>query len=324
PSPLLTYQWFKDDIAIAGATSDTLTISNVQAVDIGSYTVIVSNAAGSTTSGPASLSIAPLALVSHAPSLNSAVVEGSIQQLSGENVTLNGTTSVSGDLLVPGTPNVVLNGSPNYGGTVDGSGNTTPSNFLVTLNNSTALGHVVRRTDPVALPTVNAPAPPTGTRNVTLNNSSQSAGDWTTVRNLTLNSNVGQVEVPAGAYGDFMANGGSGFTLGVPGARVPSIYNFQTLTLNKAQLQVVGPVLIVVANNFNVSGGAVGNVANPAWLTLNLFAGGVTLNTGSNLYGYVTAPAGTLMINKNCQVGGGVAVNSLTINSGGRLHLAGQ
>ena len=77
-----------------------------------------------------------------------------------------------------------------------------PSNYTVTLNGGTTLGHVVRRTDPVSLPIVTAPNPPTGTRTVTINNSSQIAGDWTTVRNLTVNSNVGQIAVPAGAYGN--------------------------------------------------------------------------------------------------------------------------
>jgi rhamnogalacturonan endolyase len=323
PSPMLTYQWFKDGIAISGATGPILTISNVQAIDIGNYSVTIYNPAGSTASNSASLSIAPIALVRHAPSISSAVVEGSIQQMLGENITLNGNASVSGDLLVPGTPDVVLNGSPNYGGTLDGSGATTPSNYRVTLNSGTTLGHVVRRTDPVTLPIVNAPAPPSGTRNVTLNNPGQSVGDWTTVRNLTLNSNVGQVQVPAGAYGDFSANSNSGFTLGVAGDPVPAVYYFQTLTLNsRSQIQVVGPVLVVVANSFNVNGADVGNAANPAWLTLNLFAGGLTLNSGSNVYGYLTAPAGTLMINRNCQIVGGVAANYLTINSGGRLRLS--
>jgi hypothetical protein len=37
PSPMLTYQWFKDGFAINGATAASLTITNVQAIDIGSY-----------------------------------------------------------------------------------------------------------------------------------------------------------------------------------------------------------------------------------------------------------------------------------------------
>jgi len=190
------------------------------------------------------------------------------------------------------------------------------------LNSHTALGHVIRRTDPAGLPTVNAPPAPTGTRSVVLNNSSQTVGDWGTLRNLTLNSNVGQIAVPAGTHGDFTANGGSGFTLGVAGAIEPSVYYFQHLTLNsQASVQVVGPVIVVVANSFNVNGGAIGNSGNSAWLTLNIYSGGLTLNNGASVFGYVAAPTGTVTINGNCQVVGGLAADRLTINSNGRLRL---
>jgi hypothetical protein len=322
PSPMLTYQWFKDGDPIPGATDSSLTITNVRAFDIGTYTVTITNAAGSTMSSPANLSIAPVALVRHAPVLNSGLVTGSIQQMLAENVSLNGSSSVSGDLRVPGTPTVVISGSPNFGGTVDGSGSEEPSNYSVTLNPNTTLGHLVRRTDPVAMPSVSAPTTPGGSRSVTINNPSQSPGDWATLLNLTLNGNAGAIAVPPGAYGNFSANGTNGFILGVPGSHVPAIYSFQNLTLNNgAQVQVVGPVLLVVANGFSVNGGLVGNSAHPAWLALEVFAGDLTLNSGGQVYGYVTALAGTLRINGNCQVTGGGAIDRLTINSNGKLGL---
>jgi hypothetical protein len=113
-SPVLGYQWLKNNIVIPGATSSVLTISNVQGVNIGSYSVTVTNAVGSVTSNSARLLIAAVSLVNHAPSLNSAQVEGSLQQMLGESLSLNGSTSVSGDLLVPGAPDVVVSGSPSY------------------------------------------------------------------------------------------------------------------------------------------------------------------------------------------------------------------
>jgi rhamnogalacturonan endolyase len=59
----------------------------------------------------------------HAPQLNGeARVEGSIQQLLGENTTLNGGAVVTSDLLVPGTPTLRLNGVPRLGGTIVGTG----------------------------------------------------------------------------------------------------------------------------------------------------------------------------------------------------------
>jgi len=225
-------------------------------------------------------------------------------------------------LRVPGTPTVVISGSPNYGGTVDGTGSEEPSNYSVTLNPNTTLGHVVRRTDPVPMPIVSAPTTPAGSRSVTISNPSQSAGDWATLLNLTLNGNAGAIAVPAGAYGNFAANGSNGFILGVPGSHVPAIYSFQNLTLNNgAQVQVVGPVLLVVANGFSVNAGVVGNSAHPAWLALEVFAGDLTLNGGGQVFGYVTAPAGALRINGNCQVNGGGAADRLTINSNGKLVL---
>lgn len=55
PSP--TYQWKKDGVSIAGATSATLTLSNVQPSDAGSYTAVASNVAGTATSAPATLTV---------------------------------------------------------------------------------------------------------------------------------------------------------------------------------------------------------------------------------------------------------------------------
>jgi pectate lyase/pectin methylesterase-like acyl-CoA thioesterase len=55
--PPLTYQWKKNGVEIAGATTDTLALSNVQLADAGIYTVTVSNAGGSIGSAPATLSV---------------------------------------------------------------------------------------------------------------------------------------------------------------------------------------------------------------------------------------------------------------------------
>src|SRR4029078_10140717 len=52
-----TYQWFKDGTPIAGATEPTLALADVEVSAAGDYTVQVSNAAGSVTSGPATLII---------------------------------------------------------------------------------------------------------------------------------------------------------------------------------------------------------------------------------------------------------------------------
>ncbi|HVT72268.1 MAG TPA: immunoglobulin domain-containing protein, partial [Lacunisphaera sp.] len=53
----LTYQWKKDGNAVSGATGSDLVLNNVQSGDGGSYTVDVTNAAGTTTSAAITLGV---------------------------------------------------------------------------------------------------------------------------------------------------------------------------------------------------------------------------------------------------------------------------
>ncbi|MCS1408533.1 MAG: Endoglucanase C [Verrucomicrobia subdivision 3 bacterium] len=56
-SPPLTYQWQFNKENITGATTRTLTLSNVQSNNMGRYRVIVTNPAGTLTSNPATLTV---------------------------------------------------------------------------------------------------------------------------------------------------------------------------------------------------------------------------------------------------------------------------
>ena len=258
------------------------------------------------------------ALVRHAPTLDGDL-DGSLQVLTGESFTLNGNASVSGDLLVPGTPTVRLNGHPTFVGPRDGTGSASPSNYQVTLNGNAVLRYLVRRTDPIAMPTVSAPPAPAGTRDVSINSAGQSIGSFATLRNLTLNGNVGTYAVPAGTYGTFNVNGNSGLALGVAGATTPAVYNLQGLTLNgNSSLQILGPVVIVLANGVSLNA-SVGASGHPEWLTLAVAAGGVTLNGNVAFRGSVIAPAGTVVINGNATLTGSVVADRLTLNGNGLL-----
>jgi Bacterial Ig domain len=260
------------------------------------------------------------ALVTHAPELNGSVI-GSIQQMSAEGTTLNGGASVNGDLLVPGTPAIRINGHPTFAGTLEGGGATTPTNYTITLNGNSSLQHVVLHTDPIALQVVAAPPAPSGTRDVAINNSGQSPGDFTTIRNLTLNGNAGTLTVPAGTYGALIANGSSSFLLGIVGGQTPSVYNLQSLTLNgSGQVQVVGPVVINVKDG-PVFNGNVGSPGHAAWLALNVAAGGLTLNGNAALHGYVAAPNGIVTVNGSSVLDGGLQASGFTVNGGGVLQL---
>lgn len=282
----------------------------------GSYEVIATiddpNYSGTATG---TLLIEATALVRHAPAISGGV-GGSAQVLLAENVALN-SAIVTGDLLVPGTPAVVVNGSSELDGTQDNDGAASPSSHVITLNGKSSLRYVVRRVDPIDLPAVTAPDAPAGTRDVVLNNATQSAGDFATVRNLTLNSHAGARAVPPGAYGEFIANG-SGFVLGVAGSGEPSVYHLQRLTLNGgATLQVAGPVVLKLAQPLTLNGGTSGGDYS---LRIEVHAGGVTLNQDAHLQAKVIAPNGTVILNGNSTVTGSIAADRLTINTNGLLE----
>lgn len=53
----LTYQWRRDGVPLAGATNDQLVLAHPQFSDAGKYSVVISNAEGSTTSTEAGLRV---------------------------------------------------------------------------------------------------------------------------------------------------------------------------------------------------------------------------------------------------------------------------
>ena len=74
----LTYQWKKDGSDIAGAAAATYTISSTATTSAGSYTVVVTNAAGSTTSAAATLTVNVLPVITTQPSSQSVTAGSSV------------------------------------------------------------------------------------------------------------------------------------------------------------------------------------------------------------------------------------------------------
>ncbi|MCX6874729.1 MAG: immunoglobulin domain-containing protein [Verrucomicrobia bacterium] len=87
----LTWQWRKntadltDGGNVAGSTTSTLTLANIQLTDVGSYTVVVSNGAGSATSTAATLALEP-----------PLVTTDSASGITTTTATLNGTVNPNG------------------------------------------------------------------------------------------------------------------------------------------------------------------------------------------------------------------------------------
>ena len=252
---------------------------------------------------------------------NNGRIEGSAQQLLGETNNINGGAFFGGDLLVPGSPKVKINGKPDWDGQKNGGGSNSPSNYQVSINSSVTLGHLVTQSDPIALDSVPTPPNTSGNRNVSVNNAGDVAkiGNWNTIRDLTLNGGAPEIAVPPGTYGSFNANGGA-LVFGTAGSAAPAIYNLQSLNFNgNTDLKLAGPVIVNLRNGTSVNG-TLGSPDNQAWLRLNISGGGLSLNKGATIYGSLRAPNGS--VNINGTLWGGVQADRLTVNNGGIIKVA--
>ncbi len=270
-----------------------------------------------------------IAVVHHSVTLlNSGRVEGSLWQLLPEDVTLDGTDTITTDLLVPGTP-VVLHSQPaSYGGTLVGTENPEPSNYSITIKGSSHLRHVVARTNPIELENVDAPPPPTGTRDVSISHAGETIGDPTTLRNLSISGNAGTIAVPPGTYGAFSVSGRNVLVFGAASSQTPTIYNLEELTLTgSSELRLAGPIVLTVKNRVTLSGSTLGAADDPKRLLLKIATplsdAGDALNVSGSavLYGIVRAPQGTITITGTGRVRGTVSCNYLFVNGNGVLQI---
>jgi hypothetical protein len=97
-SPAPSYQWRKDGVALTGATTSNLTLSNIQYSDAGTYTLTATNIAGSVTTSGALLTV-----------LAQPPVAPGIIGYSGTNFPLNGTLAIAGQAA---TIAVIASGYP--------------------------------------------------------------------------------------------------------------------------------------------------------------------------------------------------------------------
>ncbi len=330
-----------DSVSVSSSTTPTLPTTQVAVstgtiinVGAGVHTFTASARSG-TASASASVSFRVIVTEDPAPACGTAIVrhsavmngnagiEGSLQIMLSEDMALNGNAWISGDLLLPGTPSLRLNErNATVGSQIEGSGSASPSGAKLTLNGNALITRLVRRTNPVSLPVVAAPPASTGSRSVKLNKSSDSVGSFATLRDLTINGNIGLVAVAPGTYRDFTVNGSSnGLILGVAGATEPSVYNFRNLALNgRTEVKVVGPVVITVANAVAFNG-EFGNADHTGWATLRIADGGLTLNGAASFFGTVIAPNGTVALNGLDVLKGGLASDRLVINGQGLVDL---
>ena len=267
-----------------------------------------------------------IAVVRHAPRLDSGRVEGTLWQLTGENTLLDGTDTITSDLLVPGTPVLTAAASASYGGTIEGNESSQPTGYTMTLAGSASLRHVVTRTDPIELQDIAFPPAPQGTRDVQLRRAGEPLGDPATLRNLEVSGNTGSVAIPPGTYGKFTISGRNTLVFGVEGSTERAVYNLEELALTGgSQLLLAGPVKLRVRNSVTLVGSAVGAADNPKLLLLEVADGlpdeAVTVGGTGVLYAIVRAPQGTISIEGSGRLRGTVACDVLHVDGNGVLQI---
>ncbi len=130
--PVPSIQWFKNGVALLGATDATLVLPNVQTTDAANYTATVSSVLGSVTSSPAALTVGRgkyagtyFGALGSSPAGTYAlyVRDDSTGVFLGQ---LGTTTIVNRTVIVDGTGKFTFaNGSTTITGTIDASGNIT-------------------------------------------------------------------------------------------------------------------------------------------------------------------------------------------------------
>ena len=166
----MTYQWFKGGGAISGATGASYTIGSSLPSDTGSYTVVITDAAGSVTSNAAAVSVTdttppvltlPSNMIVEATSAAGAVASFTPTATDNVGVTSLSATPASGSTFAIGTTTVNVIAT-------DGAGNTANGSFTVTVRDTIA---------PVVTPPANVTVAATSSSGAVVSYSSASASD---------------------------------------------------------------------------------------------------------------------------------------------------
>ncbi|MDA3873332.1 MAG: hypothetical protein PF795_05175, partial [Kiritimatiellae bacterium] len=157
----------------------------------------------------------PMAVLTNLPpSLNGKVV-GDLQVNAAQTSNYNSYTTITGTLVLPGTPDFNY-----YAGAVappisEGDGQEVFDPYEVSFNGPASVGGVVTRTDPVPLDEVLEPSAPTGWRWVFASTPADIPEQLDEIRSLTLNYIAGEVALPPGSYDQVTVNPSNGLLLGI-------------------------------------------------------------------------------------------------------------
>ena len=296
-----TNQWFTNNVAMAGKTNATLTLTNLSASDAVNYRVVVGNSIGTTNSVSVTLTV----LASHSLKWNSAGTSGVWDTTNSPNwlnlanstqtnfttldqVLFDDTVGVSNNVTVSGTvvPSLITVNSSTNNFTI-GSGTVTGSGGLIKTGSSTL--------------TIYDAGTLTGP--VTISDGSIIAGNntFSSVASITITNNA-TLDLSGGTLGGHKPITVSGSGINGEGAIINSYNNYPGQTVNitlagdtlfgsfarwdlASGSQISGPHYLTLDWSGNT--GSTGGDGNPygEWssLTIGADVAGITLTNGSKL-----------------------------------------
>lgn len=181
---------------------------------------------------------------------------------------------------------------------VDLAGGTSPANYTFKFLSDTYIeGKVYRRANAPAVPTITLPT------------------DLVFRGNVTLSS--GNRTLEGGHYGSVSVSGTSSvLRLGVAGSATPTVYRFDTLSLTRGRVEILGPVIVTVANGFTVGSSMImGNSSDPGRLQLQMFAG--NLSVEGDLFARVIAPTSKVSVGNGGYMNGSLVAREMEIAPNG-------
>ena len=268
-TPTPTYQWQKGGSNISGATSSSYSIASVQTSDAGSYTVVVTNSAGSVTSSAATLTVSASAV---APSIatqpaSQTITAGSAASFS---VTANGTAPLTYQWQKGGA-NIASATSSTY--SIASVQSADAGNYTVVVTNSAG---TVTSSAATLIVSASATAPAITTQPANVTATAGSAASFSVVASgtgpLTYQWKKGGVNISGATSSSYsIASAQTGdagnYTVVVTNSAGSATSNSATLTVNASSGGGTAPAIgaqpisqtVVAGHNVSIYGSATGN-----------------------------------------------------------------
>lgn len=268
------------------------------------------------------------AIVKKEVQASGATIQGDIQVQEQGGTQYTAATKHEGRLFMPGAPELRVASSGNKKSSasgavkaiIQGGGSGVPKDYPLKVLAWSELETLVTHTDPVDFPSALPLIAGVGTRSVHLKESSDSVGDFSTLKNLKLSKNAGMVAMLPGRYNDLAVSGrGNGFILGVAGSTERQEYHFDSLVVGPNNtIRLVGPVRIVLGSDFALHS-SMGNSDAPEDLEIHIAGGGFSMMPSSCLYGEVFVPDGKMHMHPRSILKGRVYADTLKIQNDAKL-----